>query len=520
MSLPQGPRHWTRSRTGGSAIAGIDVIAGLVLALAISCALLFGTVRLAHRSLWLDEAYSIYISSASIGGLLTHLTKDNGPPAYYAALHFWMGVFGSSEAAARSLSALFYLAGSAAIFALGRYLFGRYGALWCGVLYLASPLAVAQSQNARMYALLGLLVIVSTFCLFKLVRERSGLLGWGIAYVGVNATGTLTHYWFFFVLIAQAVAALVLASRSGRARVWLSILLSMLPFTAFWSPVFLVQLQNESTYWFPRVGMARALWDTCCDFFGSRGAALILLAAGVSVAIGGTRLKAAGVFMGLRKDKTLLALATMLAVSVFVPLGISTFKPIYCAGRYMMVALPVACLLLGGFLDRVGQKAIVSGLCCALLLLASARAYRERTAVESGSDRITGNYLGAAARDGDILVFTSLSRLPVEYYVSRAAGGKRIGVLSFPAALGESPALLNPQHLAGNQAGLQDESKALVAKLAGAIESGAGVWLVGEKGNSASELLRADLEKYHNAVRVVPLAGLYHDEVRLYGQFR
>jgi mannosyltransferase len=505
-----------RHSRGWGRISGTDLIVGAVLVAAICCALAFAALRLAHRSLWLDEAYSIHISGAGLGSLVSYLAKDNGPPAYYVILHFWMNVFGSSEAATRSLSALFYLAGGLSIFALGKYLFGRYAALWCSVLYLASPLAIVQSQNVRMYALLGLVVIGSTFCFFKLARGERGSLGWGIAYSAVSALGTLTHYWFFFVLAGHAVAALVLASRSGRVRVWLAIGLCTVSFAALWGPVFLVQLGNDSTYWFPRVGTARALWDTCCDFFGSRGAVLIALAMGVSVIAGRGRLKSTGVFAGFREDRTLLALATILAVSILVPLGISRAKPIYCAGRYMIVALPFACLLIGGFLDRVGNRVVVSGLCCALLVLASARVYRDRTALESWSDRVTGNYLGASVSDGDVVVFTSLSRLPVEYYVRRAAGGKSIEVLSFPLDSGESPVALNVRQSPADEAALHDESVVLVRQLEEAMEEGAAVWCVEEDGNSASVILRGALDAVGTPVRVIPMEGFFHDAVRVY----
>ncbi len=505
--------RYPRDRGG---ISRTDLIPGAVLVAAICSSLAFAGMRLAHRSLWLDEAYSIYISSASLSSLVTYLVKDNGPPAYYVILHFWMNVFGSSEAATRSLSALFYLAGGVSIFALGKYLFGRYAALWCSVLYLASPLAIVHSQNVRMYAMLGLAVIGSTFCLFKLARGESRSLGRAIAYSAVSALGTLTHYWFFFVLAAHAVAAFVLASRSGRVGIWLAIGLAMAPFVTLWGPVFLVQLNNESTYWFPRVGTARALWDTCCDFFGSRGAVLIVLAVGVSVIASRRRLKSAGVFAGLRKDRTLLALAVILAVSILVPLGISRVKPIYCAGRYMIVALPVACLLMGGLLDRVGNRMVVSGLCCALLVLASARVYRDRTAAEIWSDRIAGDYLGVSAKDGDVIIFTSLSRLPVEYYVKRATGGKRIEVISFPSDPGESPMALNVRHSPAREAALHEESEVLVSRLTEALEDGATVWLVEEDGDLASEILRGALDEVGNPANVIRMKGSYHDALRVY----
>jgi hypothetical protein len=136
--------------------------------------------------------------------------------------------------------------------------------------------------------------------------------------------------------------------------------------------------------------------------------------------------------------------------------------------------------------------------------------------VESWSDRVTGDYLGASVSDGDVVVFTSLSRLPVEYYVRRAAGGKSIEVLSFPLDSGESPVALNVRQSPADEAALHDESVVLVRQLEEAMEEGAAVWCVEEDGNSASMILRGALDAVGTPVRVIPMEGFFHDAVRVY----
>src|SRR6202161_4072554 len=62
--------------------------------------------HLGAASLWSDEIFSRYY--ADIFGLhyvLTDgLSKETNPPTYYLLLHAWIGVWGASEAALRSLS--------------------------------------------------------------------------------------------------------------------------------------------------------------------------------------------------------------------------------------------------------------------------------------------------------------------------------------------------------------------------------------------------------------------------------
>ena len=69
-----------------------------------------------------------------------------------------MRLFGDSEIALRSLSALFYLSGAGAAAVLGKRLSGEMRCGWySGFFYILSPLAVRNAQNIRMYTLLGLL---------------------------------------------------------------------------------------------------------------------------------------------------------------------------------------------------------------------------------------------------------------------------------------------------------------------------------------------------------------------------
>src|SRR5438309_5135940 len=62
---------------------------------------------LTDRSLWFDEAHSVYVTQSSflqLLGLVAH--TDTHPPLYYALLKGWMLFFGSGEIAVRSLSAV------------------------------------------------------------------------------------------------------------------------------------------------------------------------------------------------------------------------------------------------------------------------------------------------------------------------------------------------------------------------------------------------------------------------------
>ena len=118
-------------------------------------------LRLTTRSeLWLDEALSVSIASLPIGDLLEALRHDGHPPLYYLLLNGWMGVFGDGNEAVRSLSLVCSLANLPLLWLAAREHAGRIAA-WAALLLLASsPFAIRYATEARMYALVSLLVTV------------------------------------------------------------------------------------------------------------------------------------------------------------------------------------------------------------------------------------------------------------------------------------------------------------------------------------------------------------------------
>jgi len=126
-----------------------------------------------ERPVWLDEANSALIASRGFAGVIDSLRHENNLPGYYFLLSLWMRIFGDSEIALRSLSAIFYLAGCVAAGALGKRLSANSRCGWyAAFFYACSPLAIRNAQNIRMYALLGLLSGLSILIFLKLFTER------------------------------------------------------------------------------------------------------------------------------------------------------------------------------------------------------------------------------------------------------------------------------------------------------------------------------------------------------------
>jgi 4-amino-4-deoxy-L-arabinose transferase-like glycosyltransferase len=136
-------------------------------------------IMIGRESLWLDEAASVRLAHALDGlgmkGVFITGWTDSHPPLYYAALRIWMFLFGRGEIALRSLSALCGVSAAALLFGLGVRVFTRETALIALFLFVLHPAAVYYAQEARMYALLTLLLLGCATLVFRFLDERRTL---------------------------------------------------------------------------------------------------------------------------------------------------------------------------------------------------------------------------------------------------------------------------------------------------------------------------------------------------------
>ena len=191
--------------------------------------------RLDAQSFWNDEGNSARIAERTLDLIVEGAAGDIHPPGYYLLLHYWRALFGQSEFALRSLSAFCGVLTVAFTYVLGRRLLGTATGLGGAFLAALSPLAVYYSQEARMYALLGLLSAASTYLLSRILARNShppspilppASCFFPLAfYVLTSAAGLYTHYAFPFVLLVHngifGLWWLAVARRSAHRWRWL-----------------------------------------------------------------------------------------------------------------------------------------------------------------------------------------------------------------------------------------------------------------------------------------------------------
>ena len=214
----------------------------LISAIAISLILRF--LNLETRELWYDEVLSLLLATgqkihyatptetpvavsqyrdllnlpnASFAKTLQSLLRglysgEPHPPLFFLTHHFWLRLFGNSEAALRSLPALWSVGAIGAAFGLGRRLLNRRGGLLFAAVIATNPFYLFHSLNVRMYTPLVFWALLSVWALVELTASRSKKSTWiwqGI-FVGAIAGGLLTFYLFTYWVVAIAGLILIL----------------------------------------------------------------------------------------------------------------------------------------------------------------------------------------------------------------------------------------------------------------------------------------------------------------------
>ena len=230
--------------TGPSAWIGVGLFS---VVLVIGVWLRFATTSL----LWLDEALSVNIAKLPVGDIPGALKRDGAPPLYYVMLHYWIRVFGNSDVAVRMLSGACSVFALVGLFFLVRRIWGRETAFIATGILAASAFASYYATEARMYALVMLLVVVLGWALMALVDRPTVLRA---LLLGVVAAALLyTHYWSIFLFGAVGSWLILMVIRGGSARRAGLFGLAGLAAAAVafvpWLPIFSFQSAHTGTPW-------------------------------------------------------------------------------------------------------------------------------------------------------------------------------------------------------------------------------------------------------------------------------
>ena len=154
-----------------------------------------------RASIWHDEGYTMMLATQGLIEIVARTARDVHPPLYYLALHAWIWVFGTGEAAVRGFSAICMLAIIPLAYLLVRRLYSE-GAARIAALFVATgPFLIRYSQEARMYGMTALLVTAATYALVRAHQDKDRR--WWVLYAILVAACLYTHYFSVFMILAH-----------------------------------------------------------------------------------------------------------------------------------------------------------------------------------------------------------------------------------------------------------------------------------------------------------------------------
>lgn len=190
---------------------------------ALPAALALRLYRLTAQSLTYDEGVSAARALLGWKDILAEAALDTHPPLYELLLGRWVALVGDTDYSLRFFSVLGGILAIALGARLARHLLGGPAAGLVAWLLAGSPLAIFYSQEARMYALFFVLVLLtSAGALGWMGRLRSAPRPpshplWPALYVGGAVLALFTHYFAAAWLLVAQVWYLVTRGSPGAA---------------------------------------------------------------------------------------------------------------------------------------------------------------------------------------------------------------------------------------------------------------------------------------------------------------
>lgn len=403
-----------------------------------------------------DEVWSIKAASLDFRSGMETLKADVHPPLYFQILHLWIRLFGTGERTVRSLSGLFYVLSVFAVYGLGGELYGKKTAVLCSALYLSSPLAIISAQFARMYSLLSLLSILSSWLYLQFSsKPRDSRLPLAL-YVAVNILGTFTHVAFFFLLFAQLVFHLIFYRRIRMKTFIVAIVFSLIPYLLLWAPVVVGQIINsaEGLAWLKKPRLS-----AIADLLMLYGGVLWLILPVLLFVWWRTGFDSLKSFSKLNIRSPPLWL---MAITLLTPLLISQVKPIFNS-RLAVVGLHFFSLVVGALIGRATNYLLP----LLIVVLTAFGMFLHFPGSSICDNRQMAAYLNQTANDDDVVIFTSLTRLPIDYYLERTTRTKKLFETTFPAEIDRHPGYEGRIADAGRKEALEQEAQLLIEKIAG-----------------------------------------------------
>ncbi|WP_166788869.1 glycosyltransferase family 39 protein [Cryobacterium sp. TMT4-31] len=347
-------------------------------------------------SYWSDEVATLRASRLSWHELFAFVEhKDAVHAAYYSLVKLWVGAFGESELATRSLSAIAVAAAAAGLVVLVASVTSVRMAVSAGLIFTVLPRTTSMGIEARSFALSVAVAVWITVILLVAARARNWR--WWAAYAALGAAGT--YLFLYSVLIFAAHLVFLLLHHPVR-RILVPWLIAASVAVATALPILLVSVtQKDQIAWLSDQPVVNA-WTILVEP-GFDSSWLVAAIAWCTLLLVAYRSRT--IMLSPHSGLFRLAAAWFLVPLVLLLTADALIGPLYTA-RYLSLTVPAVAILLA-IAFTMPARSIVAGILVAALALASVPTYiaqRGPFAKNGGSDLSQiADYIHSHAAEGD-----------------------------------------------------------------------------------------------------------------------
>lgn len=308
-----------------------------------------------NASLWGDEGWAATLAVKPIVSIVRIVARDTSPPLYYLCLHTWMKIFGTSEVAIRSLSFLFFLGTALTAYFIGKHLWDKKTGFLAAVITFLSPFLFKYAFEGRMYAILA---FTSTLAVFFFLKKNY----WAFIFSG--AAALYSHHFSIFILVWLGLWRLkeLWGKPLKKVIVGLSdFLIIGLLYIPWLYPLYYQTSLVASGFWLGKP-TPKVLTETIGKFLAGEGKETTRKIAWTALFV----------ILILRKwlkdkEKSAFLLGWFLSPLVITYLLSQIMQPIFF-DRYMLAAIPAACLLIASLVRKVSLIPLTIALICLAIL--------------------------------------------------------------------------------------------------------------------------------------------------------
>lgn len=169
-------------------------------------------LHLGSQDIALDEPFTLFWSQQPLSNILELAKNENNPPLHFLIEHFWIKLFGLGPVSVRFPSLLFSSLTAAILYWVIQRRMGWVAGLGASLIFTLSTEHVYHSHEARTYALLSLLTVLSMGSLLRVLEEPKRVKGY--VFLGLcNVLMAYSHFLGMWMLIAEGLVILISSQR-------------------------------------------------------------------------------------------------------------------------------------------------------------------------------------------------------------------------------------------------------------------------------------------------------------------